>query len=976
MLTRYTYLKNQISGERNIWLADYDNRELALEIYDSRIEDEDKQTVITPFTQLADLKQYLQTEIAKIEQQGFQLMAKQTFIDPECLTVDEIESQILLRYKMAGITDSILFKNARKEAEKIVREREGEITDFDIDAMEFVVALNDQQAIGELLTFQNDNFAQIAENISEYTGISYGYREDGEFEEYEDETYEPDFNSVGIFCRAAAKNPETRELLASYLEQIITYNQDNNPLFKNEETPYGADEAFELALSDKRYLRNYIDFCNSLEESIRFFYARFNPHHGQQILQLLAKHGISDDPLLLEFIASQCVQRDDQHYMMGVAMMAESGLGDKIEEDDEFAQAMFQALLARGRYLSEYYSNGSITGWVARDLAAVIDYLFDQPASQTLLIEIITDEQSCDSIDKFVDLMEDYNETDDDDDDNEDEDDDEEEEGKNFSREDFKQASLAIASFDLERIKAVIDSGIPLNVDKYYIGRGHDNMLLDVYFAALTNPEIILSINKDKVEQVLLLLLQNGVKLDYQAYNTISHVSLIYYFEFDKVITYLVKQGFELNKTYFLHDRLLVDDSLYNPELLTILMNHGADLSNVKRLHNAFLYMPLTLVKRIIEEQKIDLNMLDDKDGLTIPEYVADYCERFVKPQLKEAKKQQQNPKLATKTDNQGHTPAENIAICEERLAINAYLQELAKDLKPLYQPATNPQEQAELDRRLIQACAEREENPDVHLGRMMQPNVVKSLLEVGANPNAQDEQGMTPFHHAISQRYPHLIEQALELLRNAGMKADIVDNFGRTPLFYYCLSYGGSDATFIKVCKFGFDLAHKDHDGKNALAYLLGRWSKDDRHNVEGATQSMVLAGIPVVDIDQDGNSIFHLMTDFTGFDVESIIQQAIKRGADVNGKNSLGQTPLHLAVITESDSFMNTFIRVLCEMGADMNIQDQDGNTPFHMITNKRKVRYLLDEDNPVKADLTVKNHQGISAKEHLISIGYDDF
>ena len=63
---------------------------------------------------------------------------------------------------------------------------------------------------------------------------------------------------------------------------------------------------------------------------------------------------------------------------------------------------------------------------------------------------------------------------------------------------------------------------------------------------------------------------------------------------------------------------------------------------------------------------------------------------------------------------------------------------------------------------------------------------------------------------------------------------------------------------------------------------------------------------------------------------DVEAAIraiEEGLEEGADINGKNEDGRTPLHIAC---AHGHVNV-VRLLLESGADPNARDNGGETPF---------------------------------------------
>jgi hypothetical protein len=59
---------------------------------------------------------------------------------------------------------------------------------------------------------------------------------------------------------------------------------------------------------------------------------------------------------------------------------------------------------------------------------------------------------------------------------------------------------------------------------------------------------------------------------------------------------------------------------------------------------------------------------------------------------------------------------------------------------------------------------------------------IVRRLLEMGADPNIQDDDGKTPLHYAVHGKPPHL--RVVQLLIDHGAVVDAIDYYGETPLF------------------------------------------------------------------------------------------------------------------------------------------------------------------------------------------------
>jgi ankyrin repeat protein len=115
--------------------------------------------------------------------------------------------------------------------------------------------------------------------------------------------------------------------------------------------------------------------------------------------------------------------------------------------------------------------------------------------------------------------------------------------------------------------------------------------------------------------------------------------------------------------------------------------------------------------------------------------------------------------------------------------------------------------------RRLFGICEDEDDAPS--------NEVMQSLIDRGANVNAQDEHGMTVLHFAIKNNY---LNAVVLLLAVEGIDIYAKDGRGMTVFMYACGS-----STIIEIVKAllaalkktpNFDINDKDLKGRTALAY------------------------------------------------------------------------------------------------------------------------------------------------------------
>jgi ankyrin repeat protein len=133
--------------------------------------------------------------------------------------------------------------------------------------------------------------------------------------------------------------------------------------------------------------------------------------------------------------------------------------------------------------------------------------------------------------------------------------------------------------------------------------------------------------------------------------------------------------------------------------------------------------------------------------------------------------------------------------------------------------------------------------------------------------------------------------------------------------------------------------------------------------NNIE-KVKALLSNGADVNARDKMGDTPLHVAANFNARDVAELL---LAKGADVNARGDLGVTPLHLAAIANSKAVAE----LLLTKGADVNRKSEDGMTPMHVAaaSNAGDVAELLLVNG---ADLNAKSNTG-STPLHLAAM-YD--
>lgn len=214
-------------------------------------------------------------------------------------------------------------------------------------------------------------------------------------------------------------------------------------------------------------------------------------------------------------------------------------------------------------------------------------------------------------------------------------------------------------------------------------------------------------------------------------------------------------------------------------------------------------------------------------------------------------------------------------------------------------------------------------------------------FLKLGENPNITNEEGIPLLHEAVARR----TLESVKLLASYGADINAIGRNGNTPLhilIYEIYPWGGN--------------RYETH--LNILKFLLGKGAKTDVCNI-------------------NGNTPLHLCFYRTEGRPSEVIKALLEKNADVNAINYDHDTPLLLAergicslenvklydakkvfVATKTLDIRNSGVKLLLENGAKVNVVDKMGNTPLHLavMTNHfQGVKALLENG----AEISAKNN-----------------
>ncbi|KAJ3113870.1 hypothetical protein HDU96_002823 [Phlyctochytrium bullatum] len=229
-------------------------------------------------------------------------------------------------------------------------------------------------------------------------------------------------------------------------------------------------------------------------------------------------------------------------------------------------------------------------------------------------------------------------------------------------------------------------------------------------------------------------------------------------------------------------------------------------------------------------------------------------------------------------------------------------------------------------------------------------PEIIRLLLENGADTEALDLYRETPLHRAVSEGHM----EAARMLLKVGAATNPINCEGRGPIHLAAAS--GRCVLLSLMLDSGVKVDAKDVLGQTALAHACRGGHVD-------AVKLLIKKGVSIDTVTGLG-SVLHSALACKKLE---ILQLMVDAGAPLDQANRYGMTPLHCAFSMRSAQKA----KVLLSAGANPNIRDPRGRTALHILVERlvwcRPVAEILTLMEDREIDLNAVDADG-SAVLHV--------
>ncbi len=240
--------------------------------------------------------------------------------------------------------------------------------------------------------------------------------------------------------------------------------------------------------------------------------------------------------------------------------------------------------------------------------------------------------------------------------------------------------------------------------------------------------------------------------------------------------------------------------------------------------------------------------------------------------------------------------------------------------------------------------------------------DIVKMLLDNGADPNIGDRKNDMPLHFSAALGTLPIIN----LLVKAGADVNCADNNGYTPLMF--MAKNARTAAVLSFLKNpAVDVCMKDNTGRTAVVYAIAAKQQ------QLVKELLSLMGTDTDDTDMEGFTMLHYACQFGQIEIVRLLLERSKEQNrnSINKASDTGDTPLMMAVRNAN----LVLAKVLLSAGAAADCANRDGVTALHLAAAKGNP-YLGKTLLSAGADINAKTSDGHTPLMYAVAEGKTEF
>lgn len=242
--------------------------------------------------------------------------------------------------------------------------------------------------------------------------------------------------------------------------------------------------------------------------------------------------------------------------------------------------------------------------------------------------------------------------------------------------------------------------------------------------------------------------------------------------------------------------------------------------------------------------------------------------------------------------------------------------------------------------------------------------DVIRVLLQEGANPRLTTRYGETALHSASGNLGPDAVE-VMEVLLDAGVPIDASTESGQTALMMAVAGIAGYGESALGQARLlvsrGANVHVVDEFGDNLAFFLLKAWSPwSDAASVLEGLELLSRAG---VDLRATGGLGHTALTIAVGWrnpmEIVRALVEVYRVPLERPGANAFVEAARGAWTFVTWPPYLEA-LRYLHRAGADINSRNQEGRTALHnaaLYGHEESVRFLLDAG----ADASIRDNQG---------------